>query len=289
MRKIYNFVSHKTHNMNLPFLRSAGIISLLLFSTEGHARTIISTNTGKPIQYASVGIVNRNLGTVTDSAGNFSLTIPREFVNDSLKISAITYRLKVFAVKDLKNLPDTIGLEEDVIILSEIVVKPQKLEHKTAGRKSSGGFIYINVEGYKAAGQGLAVPLKVSKRAWIKSLGFTILEDKNTLSRMKFRVNVYEKDGDRYSLLASAGQLYFDYNRSDLKEGHFHYDFPEEIMLEKGEYYLELEFLENFTDEVFVMKSRPMTGKTRYRYASQSGWETLPFGATLYFEYDDLK
>ena len=38
-----------------------------------------------------------------------------------------------------------------------------------------------------------------------------------------------------------------------------------------------------------MMKSRPLTGKTRYRYASQSDWETLPFGAPLYFEYGTLK
>lgn len=38
-----------------------------------------------------------------------------------------------------------------------------------------------------------------------------------------------------------------------------------------------------------MMKSQPLTGKTRSRYASQSDWETLPFGAPLYFEYDTLK
>ena len=60
-------------------------------------------------------------------------------------------------------------------------------------------------------------------------------------------------------------------------------------MLDKGEYYVELEFLENFKDEFFIMRSKPLSGKTRYRYASQSAWETLPFGSTLYFEYDNLK
>lgn len=37
------------------------------------------------------------------------------------------------------------------------------------------------------------------------------------------------------------------------------------------------------------MKSKALSEKTRYRYASQSAWETLPFGCTLYFEYDNLK
>lgn len=57
-------------------------------------------------------------------------------------------------------------------------------------------------------------------------------------------------------------------------------------MLDKGSFYIELEFLENFYNEIFVMKSMPLPGKTRYRYASQSAWETLPFGAPVYKEYD---
>lgn len=65
--------------------------------------------------------------------------------------------------------------------------------------------------------------------------------------------------------------------------------FPEELRLDKGSYYVELEFLENFTNEYFIMKSKPLTGKTRYRNASQSSWETLPFGAPIYIEYDSVE
>lgn len=83
--------------------------------------------------------------------------------------------------------------------------------------------------------------------------------------------------------------VYFDYDKSRLDDGSFTYTFPEEIMLDEGNYYIELEFLENFHDEYFIMRSKPLTGKTRYRYASQSGWETLPFGAPVYIEYDSVE
>ena len=66
--------------------------------------------------------------------------------------------------KDVKYLPDTSYLVEDICTLSEVVVKPQTTKHKTAGRKGSSGFIAMDVEGYKAAGQGLAIPLKVKKQ-----------------------------------------------------------------------------------------------------------------------------
>lgn len=253
-----------------------------------HSRTVLSESTREPVVYASVGVINRNLGTVADTLGNFSLSIPAEFINDSIRISSIGYVAKTFAIKDIKNIPDTIYLADDVMMLNEVVVKPQRIKHKTAGRKGSGGFLYIEVEGNKAAGQGLATPLNVKERAWLKELGFTILTDNRPLSKMKFRVNIYRKEDKEY-ILQNFNPIYFDYDKSQLNNGLFTFRFPEEIMLDEGNYYVELEFLENFSNEFFIMKSKPMTGRTRYRYASQSDWETLPFGAPIYIEYDSVE
>lgn len=253
-----------------------------------HSRTVLSESTGEPVIYASVGVINRNLGTVADTAGNFSLQIPPEFVNDSIRISSIGYVAKTFAVKDIKSIPDTIFLSEDVRMLSEVVVKPQRVKHKIAGRKGAGGFIYIEVEGYKAAGQGLAPPLKIKGRAWLKELGFTIVTENKPLSEMKFRINIYRKEDDQY-ILQNLNPRCFDYDISQLDNGLFTYKFPGELMLEDGDYYVELEFLENFANEFFIMRSKPLTGRTRYRYASQSDWETLPFGAPVYIEYDSVE
>lgn len=254
----------------------------------GYSRTIVSASTKEPIIYAGVGVINRNLGTVTDTAGNFSLSIPSEFINDSIRISSIGYVARTFAVKDIKNISDTIFLEDDVIRLNDVVVKPQRIKHRTAGRKSAGGFVYIEVEGYKAAGQGLATPLKVKKRAWLNELGFTIVTEYRPLSKMKFRINIYRKEDDEY-VLQNFNPLYFDYDKSQLRNGLFTYKFPEGIMLEEGNYYIELEFLENFSNELFVMKTKPLTGQTRFRYASQSDWAALPFGAPVYIDYDSVE
>lgn len=254
-----------------------------------YSRTVLSESTREPIAYASVGVINRNVGTITDTLGNFSLKIPAEFINDSIRISSIGYVAKTFAVKDIVNMPDTIYLADDVMMLGELVVKPQRIKHKTAGRKNAGGFIYIEIENYKAAGQGLAIPLKVKEHAWLKELGFTIITENKPLSRMKFRVNIYRKENDEY-VLHNCDPIYFDYDKSQLQDGGvFTHKFPEEVLLDDGDYYVELEFLENFPNERFIMRSKPLTGRTRYRYASQSDWKTLPFEAPIYIEYDSAE
>ena len=91
-----------------------------------HARTVISQSTREPIVYASVGVINCNLGTVTDTSGHFSLKIPAEFINDSIRISSVGYVARTFAVRDIATIPDTISLADDVIMLREVVVKPRR-------------------------------------------------------------------------------------------------------------------------------------------------------------------
>lgn len=260
-------------------------VTFLLIWLIGNAKTLVSESTDDPIIYASIGVINRNFGTVTDTLGNFSLEIPSAYLNDSIRISSVGYKTKTIAVKDFESYPDTIRLVEDVIMLGNVVVKPQRIKHKTAGRKGGGGFVYIQVEGYKAAGQGLAIPLKVKERVWLKEIGFFIVENSQTLSHMKFRVNIYRKEGRDYNL-QNLRPVYFEYDRTQLENSSFKYIFPEEIVLEHGDYYVELEFLENFFNESFYMASKPMTGLTRYRYASQSEWETIPFGSPIYVDYD---
>lgn len=260
-------------------------ISVLSGGMVMGARTVVSATTGEPVVYASVGVLNKTLGTVTDSTGTFRLTVPREMLDDTLRISCVGYETRDFRLRDLMSYGDTIRLAEVTVALNEVVVKPHNIKHKTAGRKAKGGFVYIEIESDRAAGQGVAIPLEVKNVAWLKELGFCVIDNDATVDHMKFRVNVYRKTDGEY-LIENMLPVYFDFYKDNLKDEWFTYVFPEEMMLEKGEYYIELEFLENFRGKQFIMKSKPLTGRTRYRYASQSQWETLPFGAPIYIDYD---
>lgn len=221
------------------------IITVMVIAIPSYGRrTVISSTTGKPIPYASIGFINKILGTVADSCGNFILKVPELTHGDTLKISCVGFTSRLFPYHELASLPDTIALDDAPVLIPEVIVKPQIIKSHTAGRRYGGGFIFIDLEGYKAAGQGLAVPLKVNKSAWLKEIGFTVVNDKNALSSMKFRVNVYRKEEGKYEL-DNIEPVYFDFNISDLdNDGHFAFKFPEEITLDKGEYYVELEFLQ---------------------------------------------
>lgn len=71
------------------FRNIAFLILLSVNLSVVYSRTVIAESTKEPVIYASVGIINRNLGTVTDSMGNFILNIPADYINDSIRISSV--------------------------------------------------------------------------------------------------------------------------------------------------------------------------------------------------------
>lgn len=149
------------------------------------------------------------------------------------------------------------------------------------------GMFAVTADGMHGAGTGIAVPFRAKKAACIEEVGFAILETPDMLSHMRFRVNFYLKTGPGRYILADIPAIDFEYSKSDIRGGRFTFVFPEAVGLVPGDYYLELEFLEDFPGESFVMKSRTLSARTMYRAAGMSDWKTLPFGNTLAFRVSE--
>lgn len=97
---------------------------------------------------------------------------------------------------------------------------------------------------------------------------------------MPFRLNLYKKQGNEYTnnLVSS---IKFLYTKEAIVNGRFTFNLPTPIVIEKGEYVIAVEFLENFPNRNFQMRTSIMTGHTYYRYAPQSSWKKIPLGSTL--------
>lgn len=95
---------------------------------------IIDSKTNEPLEYVSVGIINTNFGTVTDSNGyfKFDATVKESSI---VRISMIGYSPQKFSVKELRNNKNEIRLIETTIELSEIIIEPTK-ERKVGAMRS---------------------------------------------------------------------------------------------------------------------------------------------------------
>ncbi|NNC70457.1 MAG: carboxypeptidase-like regulatory domain-containing protein [Flavobacteriaceae bacterium] len=83
---------------------------------------IIDAQSNKPLVFASIGIENTNISTVTNNEGEFLLKVPDNINNASVVISFLGYSQKTIPLSDLKKRNNRISLEASTIELSEINV-----------------------------------------------------------------------------------------------------------------------------------------------------------------------
>jgi len=75
------------------------------------------------IPYATVGIVEENLGTITNSDGFFSIKIPAALAGTSLVVSHLGYMSQQIPVQLLNDQPADVWLDRRVISIQEVIIR----------------------------------------------------------------------------------------------------------------------------------------------------------------------
>ena len=155
---------------------------------------IIDEDTKLVIPYVNIGIPHRNLGTVSDKNGDFSLDI-RSFDNDTLRISCIGYHPITIPLKQwTKKLLITLAPQKGQ--LNEVVIDGKPLKKKIIGNKTESKFISTPF-GYKQLGaeMGVKIPIK-NKPTYLEVFNFNV--PFNRLSgKAIFRLNIYNIKDDK--------------------------------------------------------------------------------------------
>lgn len=236
---------------------------------------IKNIETNEPIPYVNIGILNRDKGTVSNENGEFTLEIPNEFINDTIKISSLGYVTKVFIANEfIKTLKEnkTITLSEEIIELNEVVVSNKKLKEKVIGNKTKskmmrGGF--RNAE----LGNELGIKIKIKKSPTYLSK-FCANVTSNTGEKMKFRLNFYSiENGLPKEKLINQNIIF----SIDSKEGEFTLDLSKYNLVVEGDFYLTMELIENEGNkESEIFFSAGLLGNaTVTRLTSQAEWKKL--------------
>src|SRR5688572_9374538 len=105
---------------------SAGLLFFIstseLFGQKAYEEIVTDKSTNEAIGYVNIGIVNKNIGTVSDSEGKFKISLSEQNDNDSLRLSIVGYKSRQFKVSDFKTMicnDREIKLEEEITKLSE--------------------------------------------------------------------------------------------------------------------------------------------------------------------------
>lgn len=169
---------------------------------------VIDADTEEPLPYVNIGLLNQNIGTVTDEAGYFELEVPGNgYADATLRFSMIGFEPQDFTLQEYRDQKIlTIPLKEKATALEEVVLttKKNKYQTKILGNKTTSQLIYSAFTTNKLGNE----------------MGFLVRGRKNPMILKKFNVSLVEND---------YGPIRFRLNFYDLKEG-----LPNETLLNEN-------------------------------------------------------
>jgi hypothetical protein len=153
-----------------------------------------------PIPYANIGIIDRNIGTVSEEDGSFEVQLDTKYDTDSLRFSSIGYESQTYRVQDFRNHFSsnkiTINLSVKATLLHEVLVtsglkKLLVLGNPPKSKFTKTGFFY-NRKGHE---MGSLFERASSSPLYIDSVQLNFATC--NYDSIFLRLNVYNIDGER--------------------------------------------------------------------------------------------
>ena len=157
---------------------------------------IYDQSTKKPLPYISIGITGKSVGTLSTENGTFSFrrAVLDKYPGDTLKISGLGYKTKVYRIAEGAFVPAEIFMEPEIIILPEVIVGNFR-EEKILGTRSESKNV---VTGWSSIGSGGERGIKIDlgkKKALLKTVSFFISQNK--YSQVYFRIHIRSLSKDQ--------------------------------------------------------------------------------------------
>ncbi|WP_299436525.1 carboxypeptidase-like regulatory domain-containing protein [uncultured Maribacter sp.] len=161
-------------------------------TTAEFAGLILDKRTNEPLPYVNIGILNREIGTVSNSNGKFSLELKEEYNKDTIRISSIGFKPVEVLIRKIiqRKEPVVYKLEEDLSELNEVVITAKSFKKRTLGNKTESKFISTGFS-YDQLGAEMGVKINIRKNPTIVD-AFNFNIPYNRLSaKSVFRLNFY--------------------------------------------------------------------------------------------------
>lgn len=84
---------------------------------------ILNNKTQKPIPFASVGIVNTTIGTISNENGAFNLKVHKKYLDSTFFAANISFKTYETKLKNIEQQKATFLLEENYVSIQEVIIR----------------------------------------------------------------------------------------------------------------------------------------------------------------------
>ena len=234
---------------------------------------IIDAFTKEPLPFVNIGVLKKELGTVSNEDGFFFLEVPDLFAKETLRFSMIGFDERDFQVADLEAIllsNNTLVLAEQTTFLEEVVLTAEKKWDTRVSGNSTTSKLLITGFTSNQLGNEIALFVKVKKTpAYIEGIQFSVVE--NIYPEVRFRVNVYSSDYRFPDENILKENIFVTLKQS---EGLISVDLKEYYILVDDDVFISLEWIDEDLGSEGLWFSAGVFGKSIYaKNTSQAEWK----------------
>ncbi|TCO04433.1 carboxypeptidase-like regulatory domain-containing protein [Natronoflexus pectinivorans] len=165
--------------------------------TQHFEGKIFCNQTGKPLEFVNIGLIETDIGTVSDSSGVFNLFIDDRYDQESLKFSIIGYQSVTFLARELKNLQQHhIYLTPKTYQIHEVQITNSKRRPRRYGTpvttNNHMAFAINELGTYKLWPFETGVLIDAKRQVLIRSVHINIHQ--LTFDKIQLKFNIYQID-----------------------------------------------------------------------------------------------
>ena len=258
---------------------------LLNSFSQNYSGQIINKKSREPIPFANIGIIGKNVGTVSDVSGLLTIELNKELDNDTLCISCIGYEKRAYLVVDFKKAIENsqqfkIELSPKSYQLDEITIQPIDTKTYTLGNLCDSNSAYGNAFYSNKLGTEMGVIINLPGRknqAFLKNFRFYVGEF--TFDDFPVRLNVYNLINGKPSANILTEPIFFEITSA----GEYIIDLTKYNIVTEGDFFISLEYY-RIADQkdgkltfCAVHNRKANKGNGYYRLASQGNWQREMF------------
>lgn len=235
---------------------------------------VVNADTDEPLPFTNIGILNKDIGTVTNDDGTFILDISKLSTIDTIRISYIgfmTFDLLGHQADSTKAIK--IRLHPLDVKISEVQVGYKKTKSVILGNTNKGNSFIIDLAGAQL-GSEFGTLIKVKRRGLLEQIRFHLVSTK--LDSVAFRVNIYDVvDGfPCHNLLKEP-----IYIRPNIKSGDVVFDISDYNIYLEDDFVICLENIRKFGDKTYhyYLSAGILNNPSFGRPTSQGKWRKSQF------------
>jgi hypothetical protein len=262
----------RTFEISFQNIRTGLLIIVLsipaLIYCQSPTGKVLSGKTNSGISYANICIVGKNIGTVSDAAGNFTINLENIDENDSLRISMIGYESKTYLADYFKTDSTIyIYLNPRLYNLEEVKVvyhRPKLIKigsEVTSGIGSGFGYNYLGSE--------FGIKVNVREPVRIKDLNLNVATC--TFDTVTYRLNIYESVNQTEFKNILKEPVYLSFTKDKINKP-VTFDLSKYSIIVEGNVLIALELFKDMGDGKLYFYTYLPAGFTYHRKAIEGSW-----------------